>query len=170
LMRILGIDPGSVKTGYGVISVTGRRIECVDYGIIRLGKAPMNDRLRTIFVDIQELIAAHRPDHVAIESVFVSRGLQSALKLGHARGAAICAAVTLDIAVAEYAPRQIKQAIVGKGGAAKQQVQYMVGMLLNLKKPIQEDAADALAVAICHQHYSESAKQIEPAMQAGAGR
>ena len=169
-MRILGIDPGSVKTGYGVINVSGRRIKCVDYGIIKLGNAPLNDRLRTIFMDIQSLIESHRPDQVAIESVFVSRGLQSALKLGHARGAAICAAVTLDLAVAEYAPRQIKQAIVGKGGAAKQQVQYMVGMLLNIKKPIQEDAADALAVAICHQHYTESAKPLQSAMQAGGSR
>ena len=123
--------------------------------------------VRIVFITNRE---AHQPDHVAIESVFVSRGLQSALKLGHARGAAICAAVTLDLSVAEYAPRQIKQAIVGKGGAAKQQVQYMVGMLLNIKKPIQEDAADALAVAICHQHYSESAKPLESVMQAGAGQ
>lgn len=169
-MRILGIDPGSVKTGYGVINVVARNIECVDYGIIKLGKAPMNDRLRTIFIDIQSLIKTHQPDHVAIESVFVSRGLQSALKLGHARGAAICAAVTLDLAVSEYAPRQIKQAITGKGGAAKQQVQYMVGMLLNISKPIQEDAADALAVAICHQHYSESAILAPPVMHAGVNR
>ena len=169
-MRILGIDPGSVKTGYGVINVAARRIECVDYGIIKLGNAPLNDRLRTIFVDIQSLIETHQPDQVAIESVFVSRGLQSALKLGHARGAAICAAVTLDLAVAEYAPRQIKQAIVGKGGAAKQQVQYMVGMLLNIKNPIQEDAADALAVAICHQHYSESANPLQSVVHAGVNR
>lgn len=169
-MRILGIDPGSVKTGYGVIDVVARHIECVDYGIIRLGTAPMNDRLRTIFTDIQSLIEIHQPDQVAIESVFVSRGLQSALKLGHARGAAICAAVTLDLTVSEYAPRQIKQAIVGKGGAAKRQVQYMVGMLLNISKPIQEDAADALAVAICHQHYSESVKLAPPVMHAGVNR
>ncbi|MEE8308089.1 MAG: crossover junction endodeoxyribonuclease RuvC [Gammaproteobacteria bacterium] len=166
-MRILGIDPGSVKTGYGVIDVTERRIECVDYGILKLGKAPLNDRLRVIFNDIQSLIQTYQPGQMAIETVFVSRGLKSALTLGHARGAAICAAVTLDLGVAEYAPRQIKQAIVGKGGAAKQQVQYMVGMLLNIKKPIQEDAADALAVAICHQHYSESAKPLESAAQAG---
>ena len=169
-MRILGIDPGSVKTGYGVIDVEGRHIKCVDYGIIKLGTAPFNDRLRTIFTDIQSLIEELQPDQVAIESVFVSRGLQSALKLGHARGAAICAAITLDIAVAEYAPKQIKQAVVGKGGAAKQQVQYMVGMLLNIKKPIQEDAADALAVAICHQHYAETAKPVQAAIQAGACR
>jgi crossover junction endodeoxyribonuclease RuvC len=169
-MRILGIDPGSIKTGYGVIDVVSRGIKCVDYGILKLGNAPLNDRLRVIFNDIQTLIETHRPDHVAIESVFVSRGLKSALTLGHARGAAICAAVTLDLAVMEYAPRQIKQAVVGKGGAAKQQVQYMVAMLLNINKPIQEDAADALAVAICHQHYSETAGLIESAVQAGGSR
>ena len=169
-MRILGIDPGSIKTGYGVIDVAGRRIECVDHGIIKLGKAPLNDRLRIIFTDIQSLIETFQPEQVAIESVFVSRGLKSALTLGHARGAAICAAVTLDLTVAEYAPRQIKQAIVGKGAAAKQQVQYMVGMLLNINKPIQEDAADALAVAICHHHYSESAKPVEAAINAGGYR
>lgn len=169
-MRILGIDPGSVKTGYGIIEVSGRNIECVDYGILNLGRAPLNDRLRVIFNDVQSLIKMHKPDLVSIETVFVSRGLKSALTLGHARGAAICAAVTLDVDIAEYAPRQIKQAIVGKGGAAKQQVQYMVGMLLQITKPIQEDAADALAVAICHQHYSETAGPVDAALRSGGIR
>jgi len=147
---ILGIDPGSLKTGYGLIHTLGQQITFIDCGHINTGGGDFPIRLQTIFNDLQAVVSKYHPDEMAIENVFLSRNPDSALKLGQARGAAICAVMAKDIPVSEYTANQIKQAIVGKGHADKQQVQHMVKILLNLATVPQADAADALAVAICH--------------------
>ncbi len=150
ITRILGIDPGSRTTGIGIIDTDGRNNKVVHFQPIKCGDGDFPDRLKTIFVTITELIHQYKPDEVSIETVFMAKNAGSALKLGQARGAAICAAVAMDLPVYEYAPKAIKQAVVGKGGAAKTQVQYMIALLLNIHEKIQEDAADALAAAVCH--------------------
>jgi len=155
-MRILGIDPGSRMTGVGIIEANGDRVTPVYYGAIKAGSGEFNERLGMIFSGLQALIKEHRPDQAAIETVFVAHNAASAIKLGQARGAAVCAAISCDIPVSDYSPRSIKQAIVGRGGADKVQVQHMVGILLGIREPIQNDAADALAVALCHQHTSHT--------------
>lgn len=155
-MRILGIDPGSRATGYGVIEAHGDRAVCIAHGVIRTGDGDFAGRLGEIFSGIQALIREHGPEQAAVETVFVNRNAASALKLGQARGAAVCAAVAMGVPVAEYAPRLVKQAIVGRGGAEKAQVQHMVGVLLRLDVALAEDAADALAVALCHRHTRET--------------
>ena len=160
-MRILGIDPGSRFTGYGIIEVDGDRVITLGQGVIRTGAGEFPERLGLIFDGIRELVETFAPDQAAIESVFVSKNAASALKLGQARGAAICAAVSLGIPVSEYSPRSIKQAIVGRGGADKVQVQHMVGVLLKLEEKLAEDAADALAVALCHQHTQQTATRMQ---------
>jgi len=148
--RILGIDPGSRSTGIGIVDSDGRSLKVVHYQPIKCGDGSFPDRLKVIFTEITQLIQKYQPDEVSVETVFMAKNAGSALKLGQARGAAICAAVAMDLPVYEYAPKAIKQAVVGKGGAAKSQVQFMVSLLLNIKENIQEDAADALAVSICH--------------------
>jgi crossover junction endodeoxyribonuclease RuvC len=153
MTRIIGIDPGSRVTGYGIIDQDGQRIAYVASGCIRLPSAAMAARLGMIFAEVNRIIDQYVPEELAIEQVFMSRNADSALKLGQARGAAICAGVTRAVTVAEYAPRQIKQAVVGKGAASKQQVQHMICVLLALGEPPPSDAADALAVAICHGHH-----------------
>ena len=155
-MRILGIDPGSRATGFGFIEVLGGKTSCVAHGVIKTGGGEFPDRLGIIFTGIRDLLREHQPDQVAVESVFVSRNPSSALKLGQARGAAIAAVISEGLKIAEYSPRSVKQALVGRGGADKAQVQHMVGILLQLRERLQEDAADALAVALCHQHTSET--------------
>jgi len=150
LTRILGIDPGSRTTGIGIIDTDGRYNKAVHYQPIKCGEGDFPSRLKVIFTCITELVHQYKPDEISIETVFLAKNANSAIKLGQARGAAICAAVAMDLKVYEYAPKAIKQAVVGKGSAAKSQVQYMVGLLLNIQGKIQEDAADALAVAICH--------------------
>ena len=150
ITRILGIDPGSRTTGVGIIDTDGRNNKVVHYQPINCGKGEFPDRLKVIFTELTDLITRYKPDEVSIETVFLAKNANSALKLGQARGAAICAAVAKDLPVYEYAPKAIKQSVVGKGAAAKTQVQYMVALLLNIKSKIQEDAADALAVSICH--------------------
>lgn len=159
-MRILGIDPGSRCTGYGIIEVRGDRALCITHGVIKTGGAEFPQRLGVIFSGLQELISLHHPDAVAVESVFVSRNPSSALKLGQARGAAICAAIERGLPVSEYSPRSVKQAIVGRGGAEKEQVEHMVVVLLQLKEKLAEDAADALAVALCHQHTNQTLQRM----------
>jgi len=149
-MRILGIDPGSRLTGFGIIDCTG---DCADYvasGAVKSADGRFPDRLRLIFEAVTEIVTEYRPDTVAIESVFMHKNAASALKLGHARSAAICATFTRDVEVVEYAPREIKQAIVGTGAATKEQVQHMVNRLLRLDGAPSPDAADALAAALCH--------------------
>ena len=160
-MRILGIDPGSRLTGFGVIEVNGDRVIAVQHGVIKAGTGEFPERLGIIFAGVRDLIDELQPAEVAIETVFVSRNAGSALKLGQARGAAICAAISLGLPVSEYAPRSVKQAIVGRGGADKVQVQHMVTVLLQLKEKLQEDAADALAVALCHQHTQQTLNRMQ---------
>jgi crossover junction endodeoxyribonuclease RuvC len=155
-MRILGVDPGSRMTGVGIIEINGDRVTPVYYGAIKAGSGEFNERLGMIFSGLQALIKEHRPEQAAIETVFVAHNSASAIKLGQARGAAVCAAISCEIPVSDYSPRSIKQAIVGRGGADKVQVQHMVGILLGIREPIQNDAADALAVALCHQHTSHT--------------
>ncbi|PHS64267.1 MAG: crossover junction endodeoxyribonuclease RuvC [Thalassobium sp.] len=155
-MIILGIDPGSRITGFGVIRRTGQKIEYIVSGCIRTGEGELSGRLKKIYDGVSELITTYQPEQFAIEQVFMGKNADSALKLGQARGVAIVAAVQQGLPVAEYAPRTIKQAVVGKGGAAKEQVQHMVQYLLKLPGIPQADAADALAIAICHAHTSAS--------------
>jgi len=157
VIRILGIDPGSVVTGVGVIDADERRTAHVHHQPIRCGGGDFPQRLKTIFDELTAIIHEYRPDEMAVESVFVSRNAESALKLGQARGAAICAAVAMQLSVAEYAPSQVKKAIVGRGAADKKQVQHMVGMLLDLSTNLQADAADALGIALCHAHMRQTA-------------
>jgi len=152
MRRILGIDPGSRVTGYGIIDSDGIRSTHVTSGCIRVEADAFPERLGRIFQQVSELIEQYRPGEVAIEQVFVARNAASALKLGQARGAAICAAVHRHLPVSEYTPRAIKQAVVGTGGADKEQVQYMIRLMLNLADSPAADAADALAVALGHAH------------------
>lgn len=149
---ILGIDPGLRVTGFGVIRVTGNTLDYVTCGCIRSNEGEMPDRLRVILTDLGEVIAQHHPTEVAVEKVFVNVNPQSTLLLGQARGAAISAAVLARLPVAEYTALQVKQAVVGHGKAAKEQVQEMVRRLLNLPGAPSPDAADALACAIAHAH------------------
>lgn len=149
---ILGIDPGSRKTGFGLVAVHGSRHEYVASGVIRLPLVALADRLKIIFDNVSEIIETHGPHEVAVEEVFMAKSAGSALKLGQARGAAIVACVNRQLIVAEYTARQIKQAVVGTGAAHKEQVQHMVMTLLKLPAAPQEDAADALAAALCHAH------------------
>jgi len=150
-MRILGIDPGSQVTGYGLIDVHGDRTTLVNWGAIRT-KGDHSSRLRQIFEEITVLVDRYSPAEIAIERVFVNKNADSALKLGQARAAALCATFQAELPIYEYAARHIKKAIVGSGGADKAQVQHMVRMLLAMKADPQADAADALAAALCHSH------------------
>lgn len=159
--RILGIDPGSRLTGYGIVDVCGNEIRYVDSGCIRLLNESMPIRLMMIHQGISELIEQYRPQEFAIEEIFVHKNPSSALKLGQARGVALCVAVLSQLPIGEYAARAIKQSVVGKGSADKTQVQHMVKILLNLQGKIQADAADALAVALTHAHHLQTQfKQI----------
>lgn len=149
-VRVLGVDPGSRVTGYGVIVMERGRAWHVANGCIRTPDGDVAVRLGVIFNGIVETIAKYQPDEMAVEKVFVNRNVDSALKLGQARGAAIVAGHRLPLY--EYSPAEVKQAIVGQGRADKAQVQHMIKVLLNLNEPAGSDAADALAVAICHGH------------------
>jgi crossover junction endodeoxyribonuclease RuvC len=144
---IMGIDPGSRRTGYGVIRLEGYRHVYVASGHLNLMTFPIHERLRQIFLGLQQILQAYRPVEAAIEQVFMQENPNSALKLGQARGAAI---VALNIPVAEYAARQVKKSVVGNGAADKTQVQFMVKRLLNIARDLQADEADALAIALCH--------------------
>ncbi|PIE83184.1 MAG: crossover junction endodeoxyribonuclease RuvC [Candidatus Contendobacter odensis] len=160
-MRLLGVDPGSRITGYGIIDVEGSHSHHVANGCLHTAVGhPLPERLKTIFEGMITVIERYQPQEVAIEQVFMHRNPDSALKLGQARGAALCAAVMKALPVSEYAPRAIKQAVVGRGSADKAQVQYMVGLLLGLAEPLQSDAADALAVAICHGHTRQTMQRL----------
>ena len=153
---ILGIDPGSQKTGFGIISFLSGQAEYVTSGVIRLPGGDLAPRLKIIFDSVTELVELHSPDTLAIEQVFMAKSAGSALKLGQARGAAIVACAALDMTVSEYSARQIKQSVVGTGAADKAQVQHMVKVLLKLPAEPAEDAADALAAALCHAHMQQS--------------
>jgi len=151
-IRILGIDPGLRLTGFGIIEICGGTLSYITSGCVRVPAGELPQRLKTILDGIGEIIALHAPQQVAVEKVFVNVNPQSTLLLGQARGAAICAAISRDLPVAEYTALQVKQAVVGNGHADKQQVQQMVRRLLNLPAEPGADAADALACAICHAH------------------
>jgi len=152
-MIIMGIDPGSRITGYGIISKQGNRLIHIDNGAIFTQSAKdFPQRLEQIFSGLSTIIAQYQPEAVAVENVFLAKNAQSALKLGQARGAAIVAAVSVGLSVFEYTALQVKQAVVGSGRAEKVQVQQMIKALLNLPEIAQEDASDALAVAVCHAH------------------
>jgi crossover junction endodeoxyribonuclease RuvC len=152
-MRILGIDPGSRITGYGIIVKEGNRLIHVDNGAIFTdADKDFSLRLQRIYRGLTEVIERYRPDAVALENIFFAKNVQSALKLGQARGAAIVAGVNAGLPVFEYSALQVKQAVVGHGKSAKVQVQQMLKVLLNLPEVAQEDASDALAVAVCHAH------------------
>lgn len=153
---ILGIDPGSRITGYGVVRQEGSKMTYLGSGCIRMTDTELAPRLKKIYDGVSEIILQFQPDLFAIEQVFMAKNPDSALKLGQARGAAIVAAANAGLPVAEYSARQIKQAVVGQGGAAKAQVQHMVVRILSLPGTPQEDAADGLAVAICHGHTFQS--------------
>lgn len=153
---ILGIDPGSRLTGYGVIRQVGRQLTYLGSGCIRTSVEDIPTRLKRIYAGVSEIIIQFQPDVFAIEQVFMSKNADSALKLGQARGAAIVAAVNNDLPVFEYAARLVKQSVVGTGAADKKQVQHMVKLLLKLSANPQADAADALAIAITHAHMFHS--------------
>lgn len=148
--RILGIDPGSRITGYGVLEVAGRDVRYLASGCIRPAGGTFVERLADIYRGVEEIIAVQQPAELAIEEVFLARNPASALKLGQARGVAIAAAVAQGLVVHEYAARKVKQTLVGTGRASKEQVQHMVRVVLGLPAAPGTDAADALAIAICH--------------------
>ncbi|MBT4963176.1 MAG: crossover junction endodeoxyribonuclease RuvC [Francisellaceae bacterium] len=151
-MRVLGIDPGSRSTGFGIVNYRSNKINYVTSGHIKAQGNNLSQRLKEIFEGISAVILNYKPDCVAIEQVFVHKNVSSALKLGHARGAAMVAVANYNLEIAEYTPRYIKKSVVGYGGAEKEQVQQMVMMILGIENKPQEDAADALACAICHSH------------------
>lgn len=161
-IRILGIDPGSQRTGVGIIDIDpAGRISHVHHQPIKLLVAEnFPQRLKVLLDELDAIISTYQPNEVAIEKVFMARNPDSALKLGQARGAAMCAAVLRDLPIHEYAAKEIKLAVVGKGGADKVQVQHMMGVMLNLNGKIQADAADALAVAVTHAHVRATAQRI----------
>jgi len=173
-MRVLGIDPGTLTTGYGIVAEEDHKLfHVASGGISPSGKQPFPKRLQKIYEELVKVIEKHRPHIVVVEDLFVSKNIKSALKLGHARGVAILAAMNAGLPVFEYAPLEVKQAVVGNGKAEKKQVQMMVKALLDLPKvPHPADAADALAAAICHIHSSrlrEILKNPSSLRQSGRG-
>lgn len=167
---ILGIDPGSRTTGYGVIESSQGKLRYVASGCIRLEGAELAPRLHVIFQGVTQIIQQFQPHEFAIEEVFLAKNPSSALKLGQARGAAIVAACNEALPVSEYSARKVKQAVVGKGSALKTQVQQMVMHILNLEACPQADAADALAIALCHAHTQQVLIKVAGASTSRRGR
>ena len=155
-LRVLGLDPGSRITGFGLVEGFGERTRCVESGCIKAPAGSMPDRLGVIYAGVVQAVLRLRPDVMAVEQVFVARSADSALKLGQARGAAIVAAISNGVPVVEYAARRVKQAITGSGSASKDQMQRMMALLLSLPELPSPDAADALAIALCHLHAERS--------------
>lgn len=150
-MIVVGIDPGTLKTGFGIVRKDGSRLTRLGSGTIRLnGKAPLEDRLPLLFDELNRILVTYGPDEGAIESLFFSKNANSALKLGHARGVIMLCLKQHDLPIASYPPTLIKRSIVGAGRAPKGQMQKVVQAILGLHSPLQEDEADALAIAICH--------------------
>ncbi len=164
-MRVLGIDPGSRITGLGVVELKGRQLIGIQSQAVRLGDGELSLRLGDIYQAVTNMILESKPDVVAVEQVFMATNAKAALTLGHARGSAVCAAVNAGIPVVEYSAKQIKQSVVGTGGAAKAQVQHMVRVLLRLSKTPQSDAADALACAICHLHSAQLQEKLTQSLK-----
>lgn len=154
-MLVLGIDPGSAITGYGLVKQTGNKLTAVHYGCIRTSPSlSLEFRLQRIFKEIGELINEYKPDHFAVEELFFNKNVRTALTVGQARGVILLAGAECGLDVYEYTPLQVKQAVVGYGRAEKSQVQFMVKTILGLSEtPKPDDVADALAVAICHTHF-----------------
>lgn len=168
---ILGIDPGSRKTGFGIINQVGAKAQYVTSGVIRVHKEPtLPDRLNLIFESIQEIIEHYSPACMAIEQVFIGRGPDAAIKLGQARGVAILAGTQAKLDIYEYAARKVKQAVVGNGNADKDQVGYMIKNILKLPGVPQEDAADALAIALCHSYTFAGLVNVAGASHSRRGR
>ena len=163
MTRVLGIDPGSRVTGYGLIETDGVRSRHLGSGCIRTTSGDFPQRLGEIFTGVRGVLAEWQPQEVAIEQVFVSRNASSALKLGQARGAAISAVVTLGIPIFEYTPAAVKQGLVGNGRAEKEQVLHMVRVILGMQGKMALDESDALAIALCHAHSHATRCQIEGA-------
>lgn len=153
-MKILGIDPGTQVAGYGVIEIAGSKIVAIEYGSIKVNKnQTFPQRLQTIHGKIMDIISKHQPDEMAVEEVFYSKNIKSAIKIGEGRGIVFLCAASANIPIAEYAATVIKKAVVGNGNAQKEQVQEMVKIILDLPEiPEPRDASDALAIAICHSH------------------
>jgi len=169
--RIIGIDPGTMVTGWGVVEAIGDSLNHIAHGIIATAGAPAQaDRLSLIYRGIEEVIQLYRPDGISLERVFFARNAQSALKLGQARGVALLAAAHRGVTVNEYAAAEIKMAVVGYGQASKEQVQKMVAALLHVAEKMAADAADALAAAICHLHRQSFHSRVLQAERAGALR
>lgn len=161
---VLGLDPGSRVTGYGVVLERSGQARLLDAGTIRTNaKAPMGERLGRIFLGVQKVILSHAPQEAAIESVFTGKNAASALKLGQARGAAMAACAVGELPLSEYAPTKVKSTLVGHGRADKNQVAFMVGRILNEKPTWAQDASDALALAICHLNMRRFAKLAQAA-------
>ena len=159
MVRVLGIDPGSVKTGFGIIESNGQQSRYVHSGYLKLPTDSLANKLGQIFSQLSHIITEYQPEHMAIEQVFLSKNASSALKLGHARGAAMTAGVNANLEIFEYSAKAVKQSTVGYGAASKEQIQHMILRLLNTRKVLQEDEADALAVALCHAHTGLSQQQ-----------
>jgi crossover junction endodeoxyribonuclease RuvC len=170
VITIIGIDPGSRVTGYGVVRMDGPRAVHLDSGCIRVAELGVPERLKQIFDELSAVVTTYQPDHAAIEKIFMSRNADSALKLGQARGTAIVACAQAALPVFEYSATQIKQAIVGHGHAKKQQVQHMIKALLCLQTTPAADAADALATALCHGNTQYGLRGIRVATAVRRGR
>ncbi|PPD04483.1 MAG: crossover junction endodeoxyribonuclease RuvC [Methylobacter sp.] len=167
MARILGIDPGSRITGYGIIDETAVGYRYVTSGSIRVASEHFPDRLKQIFDGVQKIVEQYQPELMAIEQVFMHKNADSALKLGQARGAAICAVQAAGLPVYEYSAKQVKQALTGKGNAEKGQVQHMVKILLNIQGELQIDASDALAICVCYSHLQQTAKRLKQGLATG---
>lgn len=161
MIRILGIDPGSQVTGYGIIDTEGNHSTHIDNGVIKIQNLTLPEKLRQIQLQLSRLIEHYHPQEIAIERVFMHKNADSALKLGQARGVAIATCAMQGLELFEYTANQVKQATVGRGHAAKQQVQHMIKILLCLKEMPESDAADALAIALCHAHSREGLLRME---------
>jgi len=159
-MRVLGVDPGSHRTGWGVVSVRGSRLSHIASGTIQAGGGELASRLRVIAEGLEAVLSDHRPDVVSVERIFHAKNADSALKLGHARGVVLLCIARADAPLFEYSAAEIKQATVGHGGADKMQVQRMVSMVLGYQGDLGLDQSDALAAAICHAHMGPSRQRL----------
>lgn len=170
MTRILGIDPGSLSTGYGIIDSQGQTLKYVICGNIRTRGGGIAERLTEIYFAIGAVVEEHSPDEVAVERAFVHKNADSALKLGQARAAAICGTLARKLPLHEYSPKEVKLAVVGSGAAGKEQVQHMMRVILGLKGELQADSADALAIAVCHAHSRGLKAELAAMVRAGGRR
>lgn len=171
-VKIMGIDPGLGRTGFGVVAEKGGKLSSIDYGCIETpARHSVVKRLEQVYEEVGALLALHKPDEVAVEQLFFSTNVQTAFAVGQARGVILLAASQAGVRLGEYTPLEVKQAVVGYGKAAKSQIQYMVKAILGLDEtPRPDDAADALALAICHAHMRRTAAAVEGARQTGGAR